>query len=109
MFLSFDMETGSWETQAVVDLVNEFKSSGAQVNKDEKPLVSTFEGTKWSDNWQSVRDSTGGIFLMPSWSSLGPEGLKDKLNVVDGACKSWFISCCFAGMLILYSLVECLA
>ncbi|KAM0420416.1 hypothetical protein ACHAPT_011837 [Fusarium lateritium] len=88
LFLSFDMQTGSWDSPAVVDLVNEFKGSGAQVKRDGKPLVSTFEGTKWADQWAGVREQTGGIFLVPDWSSIGPDGLKDKLSVVDGAF-SW--------------------
>lgn len=87
LFLSFDMQTGSWDSPAVVDLINTFKDSGAQVRRDEKPLVSTFEGSAWADQWEGVRQQTGGIFLVPDWSSIGPNGLRDKLGVVDGACK----------------------
>ncbi|KAM5374796.1 hypothetical protein ACJZ2D_006290 [Fusarium nematophilum] len=88
MFLSFDMETGDWESSAVSGLVSEFKGSSAQVTRDGRPLVSTFEGVKWADNWTGVREATGGIFLVPCWSSIGPGGMKDKLDVVDGAF-SW--------------------
>ncbi|KAM5346184.1 hypothetical protein ACJ41O_009189 [Fusarium nematophilum] len=48
MFLSFDMETGDWESSAVSGLVSEFKGSSAQVTRDGRPLVSTFEGVKIS-------------------------------------------------------------
>lgn len=87
LFLSFDMQTSSWDSPAVVDLINTFKDSGAQVKMDGRPLVSTFEGTGWADQWEGVRQQTGGIFLVPDWSSIGPDGLRDKLSIVDGACK----------------------
>jgi glucan endo-1,3-alpha-glucosidase len=87
LFLSFDMQTSSWDSPAVVDLINQFKDSGAQIKRDGRPLVSTFEGTGWADQWEGVRQQTGGIFLVPDWSSIGPDGLRDKLSIVDGACK----------------------
>ena len=52
-----------------------------------KPLVSTFEGPGWADNWARVRDQTGGICLIPDWSSLGPHGVGQRLDCIDGACK----------------------
>ncbi|KAF4471359.1 glycoside hydrolase family 71 [Fusarium albosuccineum] len=89
LFLSFDMETrGSWDAGAVADLINTFKDSGAQVKEADKPLVSTFEGTAWADNWAGVKESTGGIYLVPDWSSIGPDGVRGKLDIVDGAF-SW--------------------
>ncbi|KAI8674476.1 hypothetical protein NCS57_00345500 [Fusarium keratoplasticum] len=88
LFLSFDMQTSSWDSPAVVDLINQFKDSGAQIKRDGRPLVSTFEGTGWADQWEGVRQQTGGIFLVPDWSSIGPDGLRDKLSIVDGAF-SW--------------------
>lgn len=83
------MAVGDWDPQAVTDIINEFKDSTAQAKKNEAPIVSTFEGPDWSVNWPGVRDSVGGIFLMPDWSSLGPERLgNEKMDVIDGACKS---------------------
>ncbi len=87
MFLSFDMAVGTWSVQEVVDLVNQFKTSGAQMRVDGLPLVSTFEGPAWADNWAAVRRDTGGIFLIPDWSSLGAAGVGQKLDEIDGACK----------------------
>lgn len=81
------MQTASFDSAAVIDLINTFKDSSAQIKTDERPLVSTFEGAGWADQWESVRTGTGGIFLVPDWSSIGPGGLKDKLSIVDGACK----------------------
>ncbi|RSM00838.1 hypothetical protein CEP52_008915 [Fusarium oligoseptatum] len=60
MFLSFDQQTSSWDSPAVVDLINTFKDSSAQVKRDGKPLVSTFEGPGWADQWAGVREQTGG-------------------------------------------------
>jgi len=57
------------------------------------PFVSTFEGPDWADNWNVVRHETGGIFLVPDWSSLGPCGVGEKLDLIDGACE-------FSGLLV---------
>ncbi|KAF4983704.1 hypothetical protein FZEAL_920 [Fusarium zealandicum] len=89
LFLSFDMQTpGDWTAQAVAGLVNDFKDEAAQVKTDGRPLVNTFEGSAWVDNWPAVREQTGGIFLVPNWSSLGPDGVRERLGLVDGAF-SW--------------------
>ncbi|KAH7157340.1 glycoside hydrolase [Dactylonectria estremocensis] len=89
LFLSFDMASDYiWSVDSVVGLVNDFKGEAAQVLVDGKPMVSTFEGPTWADNWSSVRSQTGDIFLVPNWSSIGPSGVADKLSVIDGAF-SW--------------------
>ncbi|KAK3349481.1 glycoside hydrolase, partial [Lasiosphaeria hispida] len=88
LFLSFDMAAGSWNIPQVVHLINQHQQSAAQMMVDGKPLVSTFEGTGWADNWAAVRDQTAGIFFIPDWSSLGPYGVGSKLNIIDGAF-SW--------------------
>ncbi|KAF7561643.1 hypothetical protein G7046_g2503 [Stylonectria norvegica] len=89
LFISFDMNPPYvWDPQQVTDLINTFKSSSAQVKVDGKPMVSTFEGPTWSDNWAGVRSSTGGIYLVPAWTSLGPSGVQGKLGLIDGAF-SW--------------------
>lgn len=82
------MAAGCWPVCQVVELINRYKESAAQTNLDGKPFVSTFEGPDWADNWLTVRDQTGGIFLIPDWSSLGPYGVGQKLDLIDGACKS---------------------
>lgn len=85
LFPSFDMACcGDWDAQKVIDIINEFSPSSAHTIVSDKPLVSTFEGPNWSDNWQGVRDATGGIYLVPDWSSLGPAGVSAKLDVIDG-------------------------
>jgi glucan endo-1,3-alpha-glucosidase len=89
LFISFDMAAGSWSVQQVVGLVNAYKNSRAQMKgPDGKPFVSTFEGPGWADNWNAVRQQTGGIFLVPDWSSLGAHGVGEKLGLIDGACES---------------------
>ncbi|KAL2129258.1 hypothetical protein VTI74DRAFT_8012 [Chaetomium olivicolor] len=88
LFLSFDMAAGCWPVSQVVDLIKRYRGSTAQTLVDGRPLVSTFEGPDWADNWPVVRDETGDIFLMPNWSSLGPYGVGQKLDLIDGAF-SW--------------------
>jgi glucan endo-1,3-alpha-glucosidase len=87
LFLSFDMAVGAWDVGQVSALINEFKGSLAQMRVEGKPLVSTFEGPGWAENWTAVRAQTGGIFLVPDWSSLGAAGVGQRLGVVDGACE----------------------
>jgi glucan endo-1,3-alpha-glucosidase len=71
----------------VVDLINRYKTSKAQMLVDGDPFVSTFEGPGWAGNWSTVRQETGGIFLIPDWSSIGPYGVGEKLDMIDGACR----------------------
>jgi glucan endo-1,3-alpha-glucosidase len=90
------MAAGNWSVQQVVDLVNTYKNSRAQMKVDGKPFVSTFEGPGWADNWNAVRQQTGGIFLVPDWSSLGANGVGGKLGVIDGACRFFLTASPFA-------------
>ncbi|KAI1497932.1 glycoside hydrolase family 71 protein [Biscogniauxia marginata] len=85
VFLSFDMQTSSWTVDQVVSFVNQYKSTGSQLKVNNVPVVSTFEGPGWADNWASVRSSTGGVFLIPDWSSLGAAGVGGRLSLIDGA------------------------
>lgn len=87
LFLSFDMAVGEWSTDQVISLINAFKDSAVYCKVDSSPLVSTFEGPQWAENWAHVREATGGIYLIPDWSSLGPHGVKERLDLVDGACE----------------------
>lgn len=71
-----------------MELINEFRSLPAYYTVGGLPFVSTFEGPGWAENWEAVRRCTDGIYLVPDWSSLGPEGVGRKLGVIDGAF-SW--------------------
>jgi glucan endo-1,3-alpha-glucosidase len=99
VFISFDMAAGNWSVDQVVDLVNAYKNSAAQMKVDGKAFVSTFEGPGWADNWSAVRERTGGIFLVPDWSSLGAHGVGEKLALIDGACAFFFQLCFALGMM----------
>lgn len=81
------MACGSWTVEQVANLINQFKDSPAQMHVEDKPLVSTFEGPDWAEHWEAVRSQTDDIFFMPDWSSLGPYGVGEKLNIIDGACE----------------------
>jgi hypothetical protein len=87
LFLSFDMAASSWTIDQVVSKINTYKGKTAQLKIDNKPFVSTFEGPSWADNWAAVRSSTGGIYLVPDWASLGAAGVGSKKSLIDGACK----------------------
>ncbi|KAI0121390.1 glycoside hydrolase family 71 protein [Xylariales sp. AK1849] len=74
LFLSFDMAASSWSVDEVVSYINTYKGASSQ-----------FKGPGWVDNWASVSSSTGGIFLVPDWSSLGPSGVASHLSSINGA------------------------
>ncbi|KAF3762045.1 family 71 glycoside hydrolase [Cryphonectria parasitica EP155] len=88
LFLSFDMAAGHWDVDQLVALIREFRDSPVYYTVDGQPLVSTFEGPGWADNWPAVSRAAGGIFLVPDWSSLGPHGVGNKADLIDGAF-SW--------------------
>ena len=84
------MAAGTWTVDHVTALIERYQGSSAQARVAGRPLVSTFEGPDWAANWEAVRGrmaQQGGIFLMPSWTSLGPEGMAQVSGLVDGACK----------------------
>jgi hypothetical protein len=89
LFLSFDFSaTGGWSIDTIANLTNTFKDEPAQFKVDRKPLVSTFEGTSFAETWKLVREKVdGGIYLVPDWASLGPDGVGKRANLIDGACE----------------------
>jgi glucan endo-1,3-alpha-glucosidase len=88
LFLSFDFAASDgWNIDKVANFTNTFKDEPAQFKVDGRPLVSTFEGPGFADPWKQVREKVdGGIHFVPDWSSLSPEGVGRKLDVIDGAC-----------------------
>lgn len=88
MFLQFDYVSGGpWPLRHVIETINKFKRHPAQYKYHNKPLVSTFEGPDDAFDWLSIKAQTG-CFFAPDWTSLGPNGMKKLLNIVDGAL-SW--------------------
>jgi glucan endo-1,3-alpha-glucosidase len=94
LFLSFDFAAAggtvgkAWNASSVAGLIGEFKGEDAQYLVDGKPLVSTFEGTDFLDGWDAVRrEVDGGIYFMPDWSSMGPEGIGRVKDRIDGHCE----------------------
>ncbi|GAB1316196.1 Glycoside hydrolase [Madurella fahalii] len=88
VFISFDMAAETWPPSQVAELINRYRQSSAQMLVNGRPLVSTFEGTDWAHYWPKVREQTCDIFLVSDWSSLGPHGVGQKLDLIDGAF-SW--------------------
>jgi len=76
---------------SVVGYLNQYKDSPAHFRVDNKPMVSTFEGVNNIWDWAHggpVRNLVGDIHFVPDWSSLGPEGIKQHLDKIEGAF-SW--------------------
>ncbi|KAH8146185.1 uncharacterized protein LAJ45_09883 [Morchella importuna] len=86
LFISFDMLCcGTWDVSTVAKFINAHKDSSAQFKVGGKPMVSTFEGTNFVSQWSEVESSTGQLFLVPDWASMGPQTFATHLDVVDGA------------------------
>jgi hypothetical protein len=89
LFISFDMQASSWDATTVSGYINLYKNSSAQFKVNDLPFVSTFEGPSWASNWATVRSSTGGIYLVPDWASLGATQVGAQKSLIDGACESF--------------------
>lgn len=88
LFLSFDYATaGPWPKDRIISMVNKYKNRPAQFRFEGKPLVSTFEGTSHTGDWPHIKDATG-CAVIPCWTSLGPNGIKNSLDTIDGVF-SW--------------------
>ncbi|CAH0038390.1 unnamed protein product [Clonostachys rhizophaga] len=89
LFISFDMgDQYNWSVDQVTSWINSWKGRSSYFSVDGLPFVSTFGGPGWADNWAAVRSGTGGIFLVPEWASIGPAGVANQLDKIDGAF-SW--------------------
>ncbi|KAK3950622.1 glycosyl hydrolase family 71-domain-containing protein [Pseudoneurospora amorphoporcata] len=89
LFLSFDFSASGpdgWTVDYIANLTNSFKDEPAQFKIDGKPLVSTFEGVDFRESWREVRKKVeGDIVFVPDWSSVGPEGVRERVGDIDGA------------------------
>lgn len=88
LLISFDqLCCGPWDVNEVSRIINKYKNRSSYYKVDNKPFVSTFEGTDFIDQWANVRSATGGIYLVPDWASLGPGGFSPHVGKVEGTCK----------------------
>ncbi|KAL8709183.1 MAG: hypothetical protein Q9220_006063 [cf. Caloplaca sp. 1 TL-2023] len=89
LFLSFDYAAqGAFDPSTVIALLQQHQNSPAQFKVKGASFVSTFEGPDNSNDWRAIRNAVP-IFLVPDWTSQGPDGFKNsKLDVTDGAF-SW--------------------
>ncbi|KAB8274147.1 glycosyl hydrolase family 71-domain-containing protein [Aspergillus minisclerotigenes] len=88
LFISFDyLSGGPWPADRVITIVNSYKNRKAQFHYEGKPLVSTFEGVGNAGDWPNIKAATGCLFI-PCWTSMGPAGIRNVLNDIDGAF-SW--------------------
>ncbi|KAK0713523.1 glycoside hydrolase [Lasiosphaeria miniovina] len=90
VFLSFDFAAaGNWTVDNIANLTSTFKDEPAQFKVDSKPLVGTFEGASFANDWKWVRSKVdGGIFLVPDWSIQGPKDINRTVRDINGAF-SW--------------------
>jgi len=88
MFISFDMGASTFDVNTVASWINAHKDSSAQLEVDGKPFVSTFEGCDFhtGGSWNSVKSSTGDLYLVPSFSYCGDaSAVSSALSYIDGA------------------------
>ncbi|KAF9885632.1 hypothetical protein FE257_012723 [Aspergillus nanangensis] len=88
LFISFDYGSGGpWPVDRVISIVNTYKGRKSQFQYSGKPLVSTFEGCGNTGDWPQIKNATGCMFI-PCWTSMGPEGIRNFQDTIDGAF-SW--------------------
>lgn len=75
LFFSFDYAgMGPWLKEAVIERLKEYGSDEAYYKRaDDKPLVSTFEGSENASDWPEIKAETN-CFFIPDWSSQGAQG-----------------------------------
>jgi len=85
LFFSYDYAgLGAFSKGAVVKLCDDFCSKPAYYRFNNKPLLSTFEGSDSAQEWNDIKARTKGFFV-PDWSSQGAFGAIGKAGgAVDG-------------------------
>jgi hypothetical protein len=85
LFFSFDYAgNGAWPKAQVISMLQKYAPSSAYYRHDEKPFVSTFEGTENADDWIAIKNQTG-CFFVPDWSSVAANSALELAGgVVDG-------------------------
>lgn len=74
LFLSLDYSgDGHWPQDQVVNVLKAYTNRTAYYrHRDDKPLVSTFEGSQAAGDWKNIKRKID-CFLIPDWSSLEPK------------------------------------
>ncbi|KAK3497175.1 glycoside hydrolase [Neurospora hispaniola] len=87
LFFSFDYNAQApWSKDAVTSLINRWADERSYFKPDNtyRPLVSTFEGPDYAEDWHDIKDKTNCLFV-PDWSSLGAANAATKAGgIVDG-------------------------
>jgi len=84
LFISFDMSY-TWDPTTVGNWINQYSASSAYFRVNNQPVASTFEGPTWASNWAAVKSAvSGGVFVMPDYTSLGPSGIGSVIGEIDG-------------------------
>lgn len=91
LFIAFDYLGGGkpWDAAGVKQTLITYANHPAYFRYKNRAYVSTFEGTSNINDWPDIKSSIpGGIFFVPDWTSLGPDGIKAHFDIIDGAF-SW--------------------
>jgi hypothetical protein len=78
----------TWDAGTVSNWINQYSASSAYFRVNNQPVASTFEGPAWASNWAAVKSAvSGGVFVMPDYTSLGPSGIGSVIGEIDGFCE----------------------
>ena len=92
LLFSFDYlggSDGAWAASDVETVLSTYAGKDQHYKVNGQPLVSTFEGVNNAGDWSGIAGSVpGGIYFMPAWTSLGPSGITQYSDTVQGAF-SW--------------------
>ncbi|KAH6669697.1 glycosyl hydrolase family 71-domain-containing protein [Plectosphaerella plurivora] len=72
LIFSFDYAGGEfpWTKETVLGLLRTYATKGTYLPHNGLPLVSTFEGPDFADDWNWIKSSFK-VFFVPDWSSKG--------------------------------------
>lgn len=90
LFIAFDYLGGgqAWPASNVISMLQEYSSSDCYLHFDNRPFVSTFEGTGNIGDWAqggTIRSAVD-VYFVPDWTSLGTTGITQHLDTIDGFC-----------------------
>ncbi|KAL4784408.1 alpha-1,3-glucanase, partial [Aspergillus varians] len=84
LLFSFDYSgTGNWSKSEVTKLLKQYVVHPSYYQHEGKPLVSTFEGFQYANDWAGIKEDVGDFVFVPDWTSAGPKRAA-AVSSVDG-------------------------
>jgi glucan endo-1,3-alpha-glucosidase len=75
----------------VLQYLDQYSSNSFYFRFNGLPFVTTFEGVANANDWAQggpIRSAIGGVYFVPTWTSIGTGGVGSVLGDIDGF-SSW--------------------